>query len=560
MKRCPECRRDYYDETLLYCLDDGTQLLDGPASVDEPATAVYSNPHDTEAERTRTFEDASTAAIQPTTGKRKFLIAGAVGVLVLTAFGIGAFWYYGRSETQITSIAVMPFVNASGNAEIEYISDGMTESLMNSLSQLPNLSVKARSSVFRYKGKEIEPVAVARELGVQAVLNGRIVQRGEQLTLSLDLVDARAGNQIWGENYNRKLGDLAALQTAIARDVSQKLRQRLTGAQENSVTKNQTQNSDAYQLYLQGRYHWNKRTDSATNKAIEYFQKAIEKDPQYAMAYVGLAESYVTGDMLNRDAAPKIAEAATKALEIDPTLGEPHAALATIKDGNEYDWTGAEKEYRRAIELSPNYATAYHWLAESLAMQGRFDESFSEYKRALEIDPLSLAIGTDLGMAYYYSRQYDRAIDHLKKLIEMDPNYVRTHFYLARVYEEKRMFEEATQEIKKGAVLEGEDPVEFDKGKRKVLDAYKASGGRGYWQQILEFHKEAIRTGKSPHRLDMARLYARLGERDEALAWLEKVFDIGEAAVVWLKVSPEWDNLRGDPRFSELLKKVGLQH
>ncbi len=349
------------------------------------------------------------------------------------------------------------------------------------------------------------------------------------------------------------------MQTEIARDVSQKLRQRLTGAQEKNVTKNQTQNTEAYQLYLQGRFHWNKRTDAATNKAIEYFQQAIEKDPQYAMAYVGLAECYVTGDLLNRDAGPKITAAAQKALEIDPTLGEPHAALATIKDGNEFDWAGAEKEYRRAIELSPNYATAYHWLAESLAMQGRFDESFAEYKRALEIDPLSLAIGTDLGMAYYYSRQYDRAIDHLKKLIEMDPNYVRTHFYLARVYEEKGMFEEATEEIKKGVVLEGEDPAEFDKGKRKVLDAYKASGARGYWQQILEFHKEDIRTGRSPHGLDMARLYARLGERDEAFAWLEKVFDIGEAAVVWLKVSPEWDNLRDDPRFPELLKRVGLQ-
>jgi len=561
MKRCPECRRDYYDETLLYCLDDGTLLLDGPGSIDEPDTAVFPSVHKTEDAQTRTFENDSSAkaTINSKQLKKSFVLVGVIGISVLLMIGIGAYWYYGRSESQISSIAVMPFVNASGNTDIEYLSDGMTESLMNSLSQLPNLSVKARSSVFRYKGKEVEPVAVAQELGVQAVLSGRVVQRGKQLTLSLDLVDARTGDQIWGEHYNRNLGDLAALQTEIARDVSQKLRQRLTGAQENSVTKNQTQNTEAYQLYLQGRYHWNKRTDEATNRAIQYFQEAIEKDPAYAMAYVGLAECYVTGDLLNREAGPRITAAAQKALEIDPTLGEPHAALATIKDGNEFDWAGAEKEYRRAIELSPNYATAYHWLAESLAMQGRFDESFSEYKRALEIDPLSLAIGTDLGMAYYYSRQYDRAIDHLKKLIEMDPNYVRTHFYLARVYEEKGMFEEATQEIKKGAVLEGEDPVEFDKGKRKVLDAYKASGAKGYWQQILEFHKEAIRTGKSPQRLDMARLYARLGERDEALAWLEKVFDIGEAAVVWLKVSPEWDNLRDDPRFPELLKKVGLQ-
>jgi tetratricopeptide (TPR) repeat protein len=209
--------------------------------------------------------------------------------------------------------------------------------------------------------------------------------------------------------------------------------------------------------------------------------------------------------MLNRESAPKITEAATKALEIDPTLGEPHAALATIKDGNESDWAGAEKEYRRAIELSPNYATAYHWLAESLSMQGRFDESFAEYKRALEIDPLSLAIGTDLGLAYYHARQYDRAIEHLKKLIEMDPNYVRTHTYLAEVYEEKGMFEDALQEFEKAFVLDGADPVDVAKGKRELLDAYRASGARGYWQKLLEFYKEDIRSGKRAHRLDNAK-------------------------------------------------------
>ena len=565
MKRCPECRRDYFDDTLLYCLDDGSALLDGPGSLDEPATAVYSNVHTTEEAQTRTFEnDPPTKAYtpplaDPKRSKRNLLVAVVAGVLILTALGIGAYWYYGRAQSQISSIAVMPFVNGSGNTDIEYLSDGMTESLMNSLSQLPNLSVKARSSVFRYKGKEVEAVAVGRELGVQAVLNGRVVQRGDQLTLSLDLVDARSGDQIWGEQYSRKLGDLAALQNEIARDVSHKLRQRLTGAQQQSVTKNQTQNTEAYQLYLQGRYHWNKRTDAATEKAIEYFQQAIEKDPQYAMAYVGLAECYVTGDLLNRESGPKITAAAQKALEIDPTLGEPHAALATIKDGNEYDWAGAEKEYRRAIELSPNYATAYHWLAESLSMQGRFDESFAEYKRALEIEPYSLAISTDLGMAYYYARQYDRAIEHLKKLIEMDPNYVRTHYYLAKVYREKGMFEESLAEMEKGWVLEGEDPVEVAKGKQEVLGVIKVSGPTGYWRKVLEFNKEDIRTGRHARRLDMALVYARLGERDAAFAWLEQLFDIGEAAVIWLKVSPEWDNLRDDPRFPELLKRIGLQ-
>jgi TolB-like protein len=563
MKRCPECRRDYYDETLLYCLDDGAQLLDGPGSMDEPATAVYPNVYTTEAEQTRTFEnDASTQAAEPTSLKqpsRKLLLAGALGILLLTVLGIGGYWYYGRAESQISSIAVMPFVNASGNTDIEYLSDGMTESLMNSLSQLPNLSVKARSSVFRYKGQEIEPVAVAKELGVQAVLNGRVVQRGEQLTLSLDLVDARSGDQIWGEQYVRKLGDLAALQSEIARDVSQKLRQRLTGAQEKSVTKNQTQNTEAYQLYLQGRYHWNKRTTATTDKAIEYFQKAIEKDPLYALAYVGLADSYIVSDMGLRERSPKIVSAVQKALEIDPSLGEAHAALATSKWSSELDYAGAEREYRRAIELSPNYATAYHWLGEFLVFQGRFDEGLAEYKKALELDPMSLAIQTDLGRAYYMARQYDRSIEHFKKLIEMDPNYVRTHFYLSQVYREKGMCEEGLQEDEKGRELLGErTDDELKKGLQAIVEACKQSGPKGAWQKIQELTTADLAKGEQVPADQMAEMYARIGNRDKAFEWLDKVFDEGEIGGMALKVDPDWDNLRDDPRFAVPAEEGGI--
>jgi TolB-like protein len=567
MKRCPECRRDYFDDTLLYCLDDGTALLEGPASGNEPATAIL--------HETAPPGEAATRAQIHTTEQTAVLSSGAadhsnakgfdkrllLAPLVLGAIVVGGFLgyrYLSSSSDQISSIAVMPFVNASGNADIEYLSDGMTESLMNSLSQLPSLSVKARSSVFRYKGKEIEPVAVAQELGVQAVLNGRVVQRGEQLTLSLDLVDARTGNQIWGEQYNRKLGDLAALQTEIARDVSQKLRQRLTGAQETSVTKNQTQNTEAYQLYLQGRYHWNKRTSGNTKKAIEYFQQAIEKDPSYALAYVGLADSYIVSDMGLRERSPKIVAAAQKALEIDPSLGEAHAALATSKWSSDLDYTGAEREYRRAIELSPNYATAYHWLAESLVFQGRFDEGFAEFKKALDLEPMSLAISTDLGRGYYFARQYDRSIEHFKKLIEMDPNYVRTHFYLSEVYKEKGMCEEAMHEIEKGRELVGAKvDDEWKKGSRVIADACKTSGVKGAWQKTLELTNQDIQRGESVPAVEMAEIYARIGDRDGAFEWLEKVFDLGEAGGIKLKVEPAWDNLRDDPRFAELLKRAG---
>jgi TolB-like protein/Tfp pilus assembly protein PilF len=481
-----------------------------------------------------------------------------IGVLAIAALAVGGYYFYSRPDAQLTSIAVMPFVNASGSADLEYLSDGMTESLMNSLSQLPNLSVKARSSVFRYKGKEIEPVAVGTELNVQALLNGRVVQRGDQLTLSLDLVDARTGNQLWGENYNRKVGDLAALQNEIARDVSQKLRHRLTAAQQQDVTKNQTQNTDAYQLYLQGRYHWNKRTGEGNEKAAELYQQALEKDPSYAMAYVGLAESHVTGFEVMRERGPKIIAAAQKALELDPTLGEPYAALGQARWTYDLDYPAAEAAMRRAVELNPNYATGYHWLGDFLVFQGRFEEGFAEYRKALELDPFSFAISTDLGFAYRTARQYDRAIDHLKKLIELDPNYVRTHFYLSRVYEDKGMFEEAITEREKGMLLDGADPARVAKGKQVMLEAYRAGGAKGYWQQGLEFIKEDLAKGEDVEPADLAAIYSRLGEKDKAFEWLEKVFEEREEGRQSFNVAPAWDNLRGDPRFAEILRRVGF--
>jgi TolB-like protein/Tfp pilus assembly protein PilF len=433
MKRCPECRRDYYDDTLSFCLDDGVALLEGPA---EPATAILSEPgaaatgFPASESPTKTFDppygeragDEASSKPRYRVPTRNSIIVGVAGISLLAALGIGSYIYFGRGAAkQIDSIAVMPFVNVSGNPDIEYLSDGMTETLITNLSQLPKLNVKAPSSVFRYKGKDTDAKMIGNELSVQAILNGRIIQRGDELGIYLSLVDAATENQIWGAQYNRKLGTLAALQTEIARDVSQKLRQRLTGEQEKSVTRNQTQNTEAYQLYLQGRYQWNKRTPDANRRAIENFQQAIEKDPQYAMAYVGLADSYITGDLYVREGIPKIAATAQKALEIDPTLGEAHAALGNVR-WLDLDFVGAEKEFNRAIELSPNYSTAYHWFGEYLVFQGRFEEGFANYNKGLELDPFALAISTDLGMGYYYACQYDRAIGHFKMLIEMDAN------------------------------------------------------------------------------------------------------------------------------------------
>jgi len=483
----------------------------------------------------------------------------SVALIAAIIFGVWFFGYRTVSGAQIESIAIMPFVNAGGNADIEYLSDGITESLINSLSQLPKLSVKARSSVFRYKGKDVEPQQVAADLKVQAVLNGRVTQRGDSLTISLDLVDAATGNQIWGDQYTRKMGDLAALQMDIARDVSQKLRTRLTGAEENRVVRNQTQSTEAYQLYLQGRYQWNKRTDLTTEKAVEFFQQAIEKDPNYAMAYVGLAESYMIRDQSTGEGFSKVKSAAQKALEIDPTLGEPHAALAAFEDVYEHDSVAAEKEYKRAIELSPNYATAYHWYAEFLVEKGRFDESLAMWKKALELDPFSLAIGTDYGLEYLcYGRKYDQAVDYLKKLIEMDPNYVRTHTYLALVYQAMGRYEDSLNELERRLVLQGEKPDEIAKGKRELLESLRSGGPKGYWSKILELTLQDIKKGKDVPASDLAFIYSELGDRDEAFKWLEKAYENKSGDLVWIKVAPAWDNLRGDPRFADLLRRMGL--
>ena|ERR1043166_295215 len=569
MKRCPECRRDYYDDSLLYCLDDGTPLLEGPSSgrSDEPATAIL---HETaspnEAETRAQIHTTDLTGILPSgiaeAPKPRFdkRLLAATLILVIGIGGFFGYWFYRSGNVkQISSIAVMPFVNASGNPDIEYVSDGVTESLINNLSQLSSLSVKARSSVFRYKGKDIEPQQAAADLKVQAVLNGRVNQHGDNLTISLDLVDGSTGDQIWGEQYARKSRDLAALQSEIARDVSQKLRTKLTGTEENKVVKNQTQNTEAYQLYLQGRYNWNKRTDATTTKAVEYFQQAIEKDPNYAMAYVGLAESYMLTDLPSDEKYTKARVAARKALEIDPSLGEPHATLASVYAVYEQNFPASEQEYKRAIELSSNYPTAYHWYAECLVEQGRFEESLPLWNKALELDPFSLAIGTDYGLEYlYFSRRYDQAVGYLKKLIDMDPNYVRTHTYLAGVYEAMGRYEDAVGELEKRASLQGMSPEEISKGKRALLDAVRSTGAKGYWSTMLEFTQQDIKKGDTSPAYQLAMIYAQLGERDEAIKWLEKSYEAKDVNLTALKVDPKWDKLRDDARFKDLLRRLNL--
>ena len=566
MKRCPECRRDYYDETLLYCLDDGAALLEGPAPAvsfeaahlsESPTRIQTHNTGQTAVFPTRNFQTADETPGRP---RRKLVIAAATLGAVVAVIAVGYFAFRSfTSQKSIASIAVMPFVNASGNADTEYLSDGMTETLINSLSQLPSVSVKARSLVFRYKGKDFDPKQVATELGAEVILNGRVLQRGNQITLSLDLVDAATGNQMWGEQYSRDISELVVLQKEIARDVSNKLTTKISGTDEINIAKSSTVDPEAYQLYLQGLFQWNRRTEEGAAKSREYFQQAIEKDPKYALAYAGVASSYVvTSDLPSKERHPKAKAAAIKALELDPSLGEARAVLANVAFYFDWDWPTSEREFRRAIELSPNYATAHHWFGEVLSAMGRFDESFAEYRKATELDPISPAISSDLAMAYYNSRQYDRAIDHLKKLIELNPGFVRSYFYLANIYEETGKFPEAIETRRTGILKSNPDAPKVDYAVNRVRKALAESGEPGYWKVALDLNLEYAKENKVDiDPLYMAFAYSRLNQRDKAFEWMEKAFDARSNGMATLS-NPSWDKLRDDPRFAELVRRVGI--
>jgi len=561
MKRCPECRRDYYDETLLYCLDDGAALLEGPASGNESATAILPDAHTTGEAQTRTFDTGKAIPTKPS--KRNSIIAGGLGILLVTALGIGSYLYYGRDQGEISSIAVLPFVNESGNPEIEYLSDGMTDTLINNLSRIPKLSVKARSSVFRYKGKDVEPQKVAADLNVQAVVNGRVMQRGDNLTLNLEMVDARSGDQIWGEQYVRKTGDLVMLQSDIARDVSNKLRQKLSGADTERISKRGTENTEAYQQYLKGRFHWNKRTIEDINKSIEHFQRAIEIDPSYARAYAGLADSYAVipsyTNNRSKEAFPKARTAAMKALEIDNSLAEAHATLGGVL--HEFDWKfeEAEKEFKRAIELDPNYATAHHWYAEYLLTMNRDDEALAEIKRAHECDPLSLIINSILGLIHGLNGNFVESEAQLKRTVEMDPNFGRAHLFLAGLYEQQGRFEEAISEYEKHAATNGMPAENIAKLSASVRQAYKTGGPKGYWQALLDFAKKGaeIDPESGPPLFALAGLHAQAGDKDRAFEYLERSFEQREVDILRLN-DPMLAPIRSDPRFKGLVRRIGL--
>jgi eukaryotic-like serine/threonine-protein kinase len=455
----------------------------------------------------------------------------------------------------IASLAVLPFVNLSGDPEMEYLSDGITDTLINSLSQLRKLRVVPRSLTFRYKGREVDPQRVGSELNARAVLTGRVMQRGETLLIGTELMDVAKLSQLWGAQFNRKMADIFALQEEIAREISEKLRLQLTGDERKRLTKRATANKEAYQLYLKGRYWLEKGTPEGFNKAIEYFQQAIAIDPNYALAYSGLADCYTWLPALAflppKEAYPKAREAALKALQLDDRLAEAHTSLALVKAHHDWDWSGAEKEFQRAIALNPDYAMAHAWYGSTLGMTGRFEESIAEAKRALELDPLSHYVNSFLGVAFYHARRYDQAIEQFRKALDLDPNFSFAHSVLGLAYVYKSMYKEGIAELEKAVEIYRSHVSLMFLGRGYALAGRRAEAQK-VLDQLNEFSKE-----KYVPAFRRAEIYVALGEKDKAFEWLQKAYE--EHFIMAIRVEPVYDPLRSDPRFADLLRRMNLQ-
>jgi TolB-like protein/Flp pilus assembly protein TadD len=564
MKRCPECRRDYYDDTLSFCLNDGTELVYG-LSPDEPATAIlHSTVAPGEAPTRAQINMTDQTAILPTgTGnvvpkprgfdKRLLFAPFALAVIVLGGF----FGYrYLTPANQINSIAVMPFVNESKNEDVEYLSDGMTETLIKSLSNIPDMDVKPRSAVFRYKGKDTDISTIGKELNVQAVLNGRVTQRGDQLTLSLELVDVEKNRVMWTEQYQRRQADVVSLQSEIAKDVSAKLSPQLSGADETKVAKQATADPAAYQAYLRGRYYWNKRTGENMYKAIEQFQIAIDRDPNYAIAYAGLADAYalLPDWATNAPADSRLrAEAfARKAIELDGQLAEPHATLGQLQY-QKWQWAEAETEYKRAIEINPNYATARHWYSVLLYALARNEEGHAMITRAHEIDPMSSIISQNFAQMLRMKGDYKAAIEVCQRIIDLDPNFPGGHFTIGGLYLKSGKNDEAIAAFQKSMELS-------DRHSYSVADLGAAFAASGRKKEALELLQELERRYdvKDANPSDLATIYAALGDKDNAFLWLDKELlspDGRLASSRWIR---QFEPLQDDPRFKNLLKRMGL--
>ena len=566
MKRCPECGREY-DNTMMFCLDDGAELLYGPASRDEPATAIllstdvpgdaptrvqFNTTNETAALPTGTNELA-----KPRRWDKRLLVALLLLVIVVIVGFFGYRYFRPATSGQISSIAVLPFENSSGNPDSEYLSDGLAESLIYRLTQIPDLKVSPRSSVFRYKGKDVDTEKIGAELGVDAVMSGRLVQRGDNLTISVDLVDVRNKKTLWGEQFDRKMSDLMATQREITSAIVDKLQLKILGNETKGITKKYTDNNEAYQLYLKGRFYWNKRTAENLNKAIDLLKSATEKDPNFALAYAALADCYVVlptfaGERSN-EAMPIAKSYAEKSIQLDPTLAEPHASLALVTWFNDWDKEKAESEFRKAIELNPNYPTAHQWYQRFLRSINRGDEAYIEIKRAEEIEPLSLILINNVAEMQVERHEFEAAYETCRRMSEMDPNFWAIQQTLVYAYVSQGRYQDALTAAQKSVELSG-------RANASLAQLGYALGRLGRRAEAEAIAKElgAKYENKTADARDVADVYVGLGDNDKAFEWLEKGFAYRSFNLAGLTLDPLLDPLKGDPRYSDLKRRVGL--
>jgi len=461
-----------------------------------------------------------------------------------------------RASRGLNSLAVLPFENESGDSDAEYLSDGLTESIINSFSHLEDFRVLGRNTVFRYKAKSTDPQKIGEELGVRSLLTGRILRLGDKVIIRAEVTDVKEGWQIWGEQYDRKLADILAIQAEIAAEISKKLRPRLSADEERRITTRHTDNPTAYHFYLKGRYHWNKYANKGLSTAIDYFRKAIEEDPVYALAYVGLSDSYYRLSHLHlpaSEAMPKARLAAEKALEIDETLAEAHTALGSVLMFYYWDWEGARRECLRGVELNPGSAIAHQRLGLYFNLVGRFSEAVHEYEAALDLDPLSPSMSQSMGFEFFMMGEYERAIEQAEKTLELDPTYGPTHLMLGWIHKRRGDLSNAIDVLGRATILD-DSPLYL----ASLGHVYGLNGDQTKALAILDQLEKRSRY-QYVSSYCRAVVYIGLNEMDLAFEWLEKALEERSEMVPFLRLGAECDNLRSDPRFHNLLRRCGLE-
>jgi len=519
------------------------------------ATSSAATPVATGASGTVAAGSASSGvtAAEPVRGKR-WAVFGVVVALVLAAMAAGGYYFLHRTPSAIDSVAVLPLANATSNSEMDYLADGITEGVINHLSRLPGLRVMARSTVFRYRQAQQDPLQIGRDLKVGAVIVGRLTQHGDTLNVEAEMVDVSNGSQIWGEQYQRKASDIATVQDDIASDISGQLRLKVSGSSDEK--KHATENAEAYQLYVKGRFYLAQRTRESLYKALDQFNQAIAKDPNYAQAYTGSADAYVLlfdrEWISNAEASPKIRGAAQRAIELDPTLAEPHAALAVLKEQADWDWTGAEAEYRKAIALNPNDATSHHWYSTLLQNLGRFKEALAEDEKALALDPASPQINANHASILTDMHRYDDALAELNRLVAANPEFPPNYGFRAIVYwrlgnQDAYVADEVVAMKKSGRPERAE----------AFAAGYRGAKLKGACTALIEvLNNESQKEYVSPN--EMASFYALMGDRDHAFEWLEKGYAERSGRMEYLKDDDFFEPYHSDPRYIDLLKRMGL--